>query len=85
MELTDEQVLDAYLSGGGIRQAGRLLTMPPATVKHRLLMMASVGIHIPRLDKRGGYGTRLYTPERVEFLNEYIRRKTEGDNLAGQG
>lgn len=80
MPLTDEQVLDAYIAARGTRPAAKALAMPHTTVRNRLAKMQAAGVKISRMDKRGGFNDRVYTPERVSELNDYIQRKTQETN-----
>jgi transposase len=80
--LTDEQILDAFMEAGSQNKASQKLNMSSSAMRLRLLAMRFYGVEIPRLSA-GGKPSR-FTKERVAQLNEYIRQKTEGDNLAGQ-
>jgi hypothetical protein len=82
MPLTDEQILDAYIEEGGIRPGSRRLNMPLTTVRLRLQQLQAAGVYIPRMNRRGSTA-KQYSKERVEFLNEYIRQKTEAKSSQG--
>lgn len=71
--ITDKEMIDAYLEKGGFSSASRYLGVSRQNIESRIKRLKGYGLILPRMDRRG---TKLKcTPQYIEELNEYVAEK----------